>query len=249
MTSSVARTAFIRKTAKKVGRALAEYRMIRPGERILAGVSGGKDSFTLVDTLAQKRGRIPVPFELYAVHVDFQLSGHRINMQHLERHLAALKVPFTVIRKPLPAGDGPVNCFWCAWNRRKEMFDLADRLQCTAIALGHTQDDAVETLLMNLLFHGEVSAMPARLDLFNGTLALIRPLILLSGRDTARYARYRDFDPVTCTCPSYTGAGDPEKGSQRKFIRDLLEQMERRWPQVRHNVFRSITRIKREYLV
>jgi len=174
---------------KPINRAVWEYGLIDDGDRIAVGVSGGKDSRTLLDLLV--RGvDIPGAYEVAAIHVDGSATGLPDLRPTLEPWFRALDVAYEIV--PLRVSDDeplPLSCFRCAWHRRKALFRAAERLGCTKVALGHHADDAAVTALMNVLYHQRLESMEPSVNFFEGALTLIRPLILTEEIDIRRYAR------------------------------------------------------------
>jgi len=138
--------------SKRVGRAIIDYKMIEEGDRIAVAVSGGKDSITLLRILADRRKFVPIHYELVAVHVDF--GFHPLQTKYLIRLFNDLNVPYSIEKSDILKKTDlkKINCFWCSWNRRREVFCAADRLKCKKVAFGHHKDDIAQTMLMNLFF-------------------------------------------------------------------------------------------------
>ena len=209
---------------KKVGKAIWDYRMIKDGDRILVAVSGGKDSLSMLRILKERTKFVPINYELIACHVDmgFEWVKKDLLVDYFEqegvRHVAA--EPNRGWRKE---GE-PFGCFWCSWNRRKALFAMAKKLGCSKIALGHHMDDITETLLLNLMFNGEICTMRPYQEMFRGRLALIRPLAYVEekrageARREARTSGYQvpvparqDLEAETCQADDTRGrASQPE---------------------------------------
>ncbi|MBN1913135.1 MAG: tRNA 2-thiocytidine(32) synthetase TtcA, partial [Candidatus Omnitrophica bacterium] len=162
--------------SKRVGKAIMDYRMLEEGDRIAVAVSGGKDSLAMLRVLDDRRAFVPIKYEVVAVHVD--LGYPRSCAKALERYFKKIGVEYHIEKcdelKKIKKKD--ISCFWCAWNRRKALFEASDRLGCNKIALGHHKDDIIETILMNMFFNGEISAMCPKQELFHGKLTVIRPM-------------------------------------------------------------------------
>lgn len=236
---------FLTKISKKVGKAIFDYGMISDGDKVLVCLSGGKDSWTLMDILLEKYRSFPIKFSLEAIHIDFGFHQQQIDIP-IKKYLTSTNIPFHFIRKPLPTTDKNINCFWCSWNRRKEIFLLAGKLKFNKIALGHNQDDIVETFLMNLFYHGEISTMPAKLEMFKGEFHVIRPLVYVTAEETKKYAELKKLPVIECNCPYYNSE---ENFSYRKYIRKMVSELEKHNKLIKINIFNSIKRIKQEYLV
>lgn len=235
--------------SNRIGKAIADYNLIEHKDRILVAVSGGKDSMTLLKLLAERKRWAPVSFELIAMHVetDFRCGGC-IHTKKLKTFFKSLGVKshFAKIRVREKGQEGKVkgkgvSCFWCAWNRRKALFMAADKLGCTKIALGHHKDDIIETLLLNLLFQGEFAAMNPRQELFGGKIVIIRPLCYVEEENMKKFAGESGFPSQVCRCPN-------ADTSKRRMMKNFIKDMEKVCPHVKTNIFRSISRVKEEYI-
>jgi tRNA 2-thiocytidine biosynthesis protein TtcA len=228
--------------SKRVGKASTEYRMLEDGDKVCVALSGGKDSYTLLAMLHERRAFAPIKYSLHAVHVD--MGSKPRQLESIRRFCSRLGVPLTVEKVDLgPAKKGQKkSCFWCSWNRRKAIFQMSDRLGCTKVALGHHKDDIIETILLNLFFHGEISAMRPRQELFKGKIVIIRPLAYVEEKMIRVFARQQKFAHVTCSCPH----GDT---TNRALMSQLIARLEKASPDVKTNIFRGVNRIKKEYLL
>lgn len=228
--------------SKRVGRAMTDYQMLSDGDKIAVAVSGGKDSLTLLHILNSRRRFVPIKYELLAVHIDMGYPCQHPKI--LAKYFKQLKLNYHIEKIDILKGKSrkDISCFWCAWNRRKALFEAADRFGCNKIALGHHKDDIVETMLMNLFFHGEVSAMSARQELFGGKIVIIRPLVYVEEKFTEQFARKLKFFHERCVCPNSIT-------SQRTRITNIIKDIEKICPAVKTNIFRSMKKIKQEYLV
>ncbi len=206
------------------------------GDRIAVGVSGGKDSRTLLDLLA--RGvNIPGAYQVVAVHVDGSGAGLPDLRPTLEPWFRKLDVACEIVPLRVPDGEPrPLTCFRCAWHRRRALFRAAQRLGCTKVALGHHADDAAVTALMNVLYHRRLESMEPRVDFFAGALTLIRPLILAEEIDIRRYARARGW-PLSDEppCPQ---AETTRRAKIEAFFRSFDKQ---EYEQMRTNLWRLTT--------
>ena len=228
--------------SKRAGKALCDYNMIQDGDKILVAVSGGKDSMTMLRVLHERRAFVPIKYELLAVHVDMGypcqhpkiLAGHFKKMG-VDYHIEKIDILKGKTRKD-------ITCFWCSWNRRKALFETAARFGCSKVALGHHHDDIVETILLNLFFQGEISAMSPRQELFKGKITIIRPLCYVEEKLILQYAQVADFPHHKCSCPN-------AETSSRTKITNILSDLEKVCPDVKKNIFRSLKRIKKDYLV
>jgi tRNA(Ile)-lysidine synthase TilS/MesJ len=233
----------IRKVNQKVGRAIQKYHLVEAGDRILVGLSGGKDSMVLLETLAGRLKFHPVKFELAAIHISLKSQPYSIDLEYLQSFAEALQIRFIhkVIDVDLFDQKNNNPCFICSWNRRKALFETAQELGYNKLALGHHMDDAIETLLMNMAFQSSISSMPPVLWMFDGKLSIIRPLLLLTEEEVLDFAVVKNFRREIKTCTF-------EKDSKRKDIKKLIKQMAVLAPNVRSNIYASMTNIQSEYL-
>jgi tRNA 2-thiocytidine biosynthesis protein TtcA len=165
-----------------MGKAIHRYGLIQDGDRILVGVSGGKDSLSLLHLLQERRKRVSIQYELMPVYIDLGFDSERSEILKIffEAQGLSYHIEFTDIGKRANSPENRENpCFLCSWERRKCIFHLAHRLKCNKIALGHHKDDIIETLLLNIFYSAEISTMLPVQTLFKGKVTLIRPLALI----------------------------------------------------------------------
>jgi tRNA 2-thiocytidine biosynthesis protein TtcA len=224
--------------SKRVGRAIADYQMLSEGDKIAVAVSGGKDSLTLLRILADRQKFVPIKYELLAVHID--LGYPRSYAKQLEKYFKKIKVNYHIEKVKIKTKD--ISCFWCSWNRRKALFEVAGRFGCNKVALGHHKDDIAETILLNLFFHGEISAMSPKQELFKGKIILIRPLAYVEEDMIRRFARTAGFPHQKCACPNSIT-------SNRTKIAQIIKDLEKVCPELKTNIFKSVKRIKEDYLL
>lgn len=229
-------------TSKKVGKAVWDYGMIKDRDRILVAVSGGKDSLCMLKILKERIKFVPHKYELIACFVDMGFDW--INKEVLIEYFRKESVDFTIAPAPSNWKGKTENfdCFWCSWNRRKALFDTAQRIGCSKIALGHHMDDIVETMLLNLFFNGEISTMRPYQEMFEGTLAIIRPLAYVEERQLEKLSSVLGLPVVKSMCPN-------KDISRRKKIKEIIREMELINPEVKKNIFRSLRRVKTQYLL
>ena len=234
---------YIEKTEKTVGRAINRYSLIAGGDRIAVALSGGKDSLVLLETLARRRRRLPVSYELFAAHVFIKNIGYESDVNFMREFCSSLDVPFQLIEMEadLTIDPGKSKCFVCSWHRRKALFNFAEEMNCGKLALGHHMDDAIETLMMNMMYNGITSSLPPSLSMFSGRLNLIRPLILLEKKEIERYTEIREFPAEVKRCPY-------GEDTARIKAREMIEQMTSGNSAVKKSIFRSMSNIHREYL-
>lgn len=211
-----------------VGKALADYAMIAEGDRVMVCLSGGKDSYTLLDLLLSLQRGSPVKFELIAVNLDQKQPDFPAHV--LPDYLTALGVPFhiieqdtyRVVKRVIP--EGKTMCGLCSRLRRGALYRYARENGITKIALGHHRDDMIETLFLNMFFGGKLKAMPPKLRSEDGNHIVIRPLAYVSERDIERYARAREFPIIPCNlCGS-------QEHLQRAAIKHMLADWEKEHP-------------------
>jgi tRNA 2-thiocytidine biosynthesis protein TtcA len=219
--------------------------MISDGDRILVGVSGGKDSLTLMRVLQERYTRVPVKYKLFGIYVDpgFE-SGYATSLNSWAQASGIhLHIEFTdngILAHSSRNTENP--CFLCSRRRRKKIFEIAEQLGCNKIALGHHKDDIIETFFINICYSGMISAMRPVLPLFNGRLTIIRPLSFVSEETILRFSRSQQFPEFINPCPS-------AKSSRRKEIKTLLNRLYRNNPHIKGNIFRSLSHVKKEYLL
>jgi tRNA 2-thiocytidine biosynthesis protein TtcA len=227
---------------RQVGEAIGDYRMIEEGDRVMVCLSGGKDSYTMLDILRQLKAKAPVRFELVAVHLDQKQPGYPPEV--LPGYLESIGVPYTileqdtysVVKRVVP--EGKTMCGLCSRLRRGALYAHAKREGFTKIALGHHRDDIVETFFLNLFFHAKLAAMPPKLQSEDGEHIVIRPLAYCAEADIARYAKARAFPIIPCTlCGS-------QETLQREVVGAMLKDWERRYPGRIETIFRALTDVR-----
>ncbi len=219
---------------RAVNKAVREFAMLRPGDRVAVAVSGGKDSLSLLRLLQMHRLSAEKRYVVAAVHVRGDAGGVTAPHPALEEWLAVQGVPYRVVEPELTADDVlPLTCQRCTWLRRKALFLAADALDCNVVAFAHHADDAAQTTLLNLLYGGDVRTLQPAAAYFGGRFRLIRPLIYVPESELARFARACDFPPPPPLCPR---GGD----SRRKLIADMLKLLGRDYlRQGRTNLIRA----------
>jgi tRNA 2-thiocytidine biosynthesis protein TtcA len=229
-----------------VGKAIADYRMIADGDRVMVCVSGGKDSYTLLDMLLSLQRSAPVSFELIAVNLDQKQPG--FPAQVLPQYLEGLGVPlrvieqdtYSVVQRVVPPGR--TLCGLCSRLRRGALYRFAAENGITKIALGHHRDDIVETLFLNLFFGGRLKAMAPKLLSDDGRHVVIRPLAYVAERDIERYARGRAFPLIPC---KLCGSQD---NMQRVAVKKMLADWEREFPGRTESIFSALRNVEPAHL-
>lgn len=230
-----------------MGRCIADFDLIEDGDRVMVCMSGGKDSYAMMHLLERARRRAPVRFELIAVHLDQGHPGY--DGSPLTRWLEARELPhhlerrdtYSVVKANIP--EGKTTCSLCSRLRRGVLYDLATKLECTKIALGHHADDASETLLMNLMFNGALGAMPPKLVSDDGRHTVIRPLLYCAEKDLADFSEAEAFPILPCDlCGS-------QPNLWRQEVKALIGELETRVPQIRQSMLKALTNVRRAHLL
>jgi tRNA 2-thiocytidine biosynthesis protein TtcA len=234
--------------AKRTTKAIADYRMIEDGDRIMVGLSGGKDSWALLQVLDVLRQRAPIRFSLIAVNVDsgYKDYKHDVIARTCEERGWEYRIEHTGIGEIIEdvLDDDKTPCSLCARLRRGVLYRIADEVGATKIALGHHLDDFIETLLLNLFFAGALKAMPAKLVSDNGAHVVIRPLVYI-GEDEARaYAKESELPIIGCCCPA---CGD--LSLQRQRIKRLLMDLEVEHPGVKQSMLKALGNVAPRHLL
>lgn len=223
---------------KAFNKALGQYQLIDEGDKILVGLSGGKDSLCLLEFLA-RRSHIHVPhFTVEAIHVRMENIQYETDTTYLQSFCNRLGVPLHIVTTSFNNNDSAHTkqkpaCFLCSWQRRKQLFNLAQELQCTKIALGHHQDDIIHTALMNLTFQGHFSTMPVKLRMRKMPLTIIRPLCLCQESDILAYAGQQNYEKQLKLCPY-------EKDTHRHSAQELFCRMEQLNPEARYSIWKAL---------
>ena len=213
------------------------YHLIDDGDRVLVALSGGKDSLCLLDLLAQRQ-RIFMPrFSIEAIHIRMDNIAYETDTNYLEDYCRQRNVNLHVVNTSFDASSDKRKspCFLCSWNRRKQMFNLAQEIGCNKIALGHHMDDLIHTALMNECFQGRFDTMPVFLQMKKMPLAIIRPLCLCHESDIKAYAEQQDYQKQRKLCPY-------EKESYRTDIQQIFQQMESLNPEARYSIWNALER-------
>jgi len=229
-----------------VGTAIADFNMIEAGDRVMVCLSGGKDSYVLLDILMHLREHAPLSFELIAVNLDQKQPGFPEEV--LPTYLSEIGVPFRIVEQDTYSivkrvlAEGKTTCSLCSRLRRGILYRVANELGATKIALGHHRDDILETLFLNMFYGGKLKAMPPKLISDNGQHMVIRPLAYCKEKDIAVYAETAAFPIIPCNlCGS-------QPNLQRQVIKEMLQQWDKRFPGRLETMFRSIQNVQLSHL-
>ena len=225
---------------KTFNKALGQYQLIDEDDKILVGLSGGKDSLCLLEFLA-RRSKIRVPhFNIEALHVRMENVHYETDTSYLQQFCDNLGVPLHIVTTRFDIHSSlrkKPACFLCSWQRRKQLFNVAQELGCTKIALGHHQDDIIQTALMNLTFQGQFSTMPAKLKMKKMPLTIIRPLCLCQEADILQYAEQQHYAKQIAQCPY-------EKATNRTAAQQLFQQMQQLNKEARYSLWHALEQAK-----
>ena len=245
--SGVGQAILEKRLAHEMGRCIADFGLIESGDRVMVAISGGKDSYTLLHLLERARRRAPVSFEIIAVHLDQGQPGYdgaALEAWLREKgyeHRIVRKDTYQVVTHLIP--EGQTYCSMCSRLRRGILYKVAQSLGCTKIALGHHRDDAIETLMLNMMFNGSLSAMPAKLASDDGRNTVIRPLLYSSERDIAAYSEQLDFPIIPC---NLCGSQD---NLWRQQVKQMLDDIEQRAPKVRQSMLAALKNVHTSHLL
>ena len=226
---------------RNVGNAIVDYNMIEEGDKVMVCLSGGKDSYGMLDILISLQHSAPVNFELVAVNLDQKQPGFPEHV--LPEYLSALDIPYYVLEKDTYSivmevvPEGKTTCGLCSRLRRGSLYGFANEIGASKIALGHHRDDIVETLFLNMFFSGKLKAMPPKLLSDDKKNVVIRPMAYCKEKDLAQFSRYKEFPIIPC---NLCGSQD---NLQRVQVKKMLAQWEREYPGRTETIFRSIRNV------
>jgi len=224
-----------------VGKAIMDFNMIEEGDKVMVCLSGGKDSYTMLDILMNLQKHAPVRFELVAVNMDQKQPGFPEHV--LPEYLRSIGVPFHVIERDTysvvkeKTPEGKTTCALCSRLRRGTLYGYAEEIGATKIALGHHREDIIETLFLNMFYGGSLKAMPPKLRSDDGRNVVIRPLAYCAEADIVEYAQFRQFPIIPCNlCGS-------QENAQRKVIKQMLADWDRSHPGRIESIFSAIANV------
>jgi tRNA 2-thiocytidine biosynthesis protein TtcA len=236
-----------KRLCREVGRAIVDYNMIEEGDRVMVCLSGGKDSYGMLDILQKLQARAPIRFELIVVNLDQKQPGFPEHI--LPAYLTKLDVKFhienqdtySIVKRVIP--EGKTMCSLCSRLRRGILYRVADELGATKIALGHHRDDILQTLLLNMFFGAKLKGMPAKLVSDDGLHVVIRPMAYVAEKDLARWAEIREFPIIPCTL-----CGNQEN-LQRKQVGNMLREWEKKFPGRLENMASALQNVVPSHLL
>ncbi len=234
---------------RKTGQAVAEYSMIQDGDRILVALSGGKDSFALLEILRRLQGRAPVKFSLFVCTIhpgfpDFSTLPIEswLKANNYEFEIASSTIYDTVFTDPQKAADG---CFYCSRHRRSMLYRVADMKGCQKIALGHHREDFIETVLLSMMYNGKIETMLPIFEAESGKFKIIRPLMYVAEETLERYAHEKELPVNSCYCPLYNSTAN----LRRVKIKKMLAEFEKGDPEIKNVLFRSLSNFNGRYML
>lgn len=236
-----------KRLCRQVGQAIGDFNMIEDGDRVMVCLSGGKDSYGLLDILLTLKERAPIHFDIVAVNLDQKQPNFPAHV--LPEYLTRIGVPFhienqdtySIVKRVIP--EGKTTCSLCSRLRRGILYRVADELGATKIALGHHRDDILETFFLNMFFGGKLKSMPPKLQSDDGRHIVIRPLAYVKEKDMERYAEVKAFPIIPCDlCGS-------QENLQRKQIKNMLREWEKKTPGRLDNVFASLATVVPSHLL
>jgi tRNA 2-thiocytidine biosynthesis protein TtcA len=236
-----------KRLCRLVGQAIGDFNMIEDGDKVMVCLSGGKDSYALLDILMTLRARAPINFEIVAVNLDQKQPNFPDHI--LPAYLEKLGIPFhienqdtySIVKRLIP--EGKTTCSLCSRLRRGILYRVADELGANKIALGHHRDDILETFFLNMFFGGKLKGMPAKLQSDDGKHIVIRPMAYVKEADTERYAQIKNFPIIPCDlCGS-------QENLQRKQIKKLMRDWDKQYPGRVDNIFSSLSTVVPSHLM
>ncbi|MDR7379072.1 tRNA 2-thiocytidine biosynthesis protein TtcA [Rhodoferax ferrireducens] len=236
-----------KRLCREMGKAIVDYNMVEEGDKVMVCVSGGKDSYAMLDILLKLKARAPIHFDIIAVNLDQKQPGFPAEV--LPTYLTALGVPFhienqdtySIVKRVIP--EGKTTCGLCSRLRRGILYRVADELGATKIALGHHRDDMLQTFFLNMFFGGKLKGMPPKLVSDDGKHIVIRPLAYVTEKDLVRWAAHKQFPIIPCTlCGS-------QENLQRKQISQMLQEWEKKFPGRVESMFSALQNVVPSHLM
>lgn len=233
----------LRRLERRFIKGVVEYGLIEDGDKILIGLSGGKDSLALVELLARRMKIFKPKFSVVAVHVVMRNIPYQSDADYLKAFVESYGIPFVLYETEFDASTDARKspCFLCSWNRRKVLFTVAKEQGCNKIALGHHMDDILETLLMNITFQGAFGTMPPKLAMKKFDMTIIRPMCLVHEQDIVELAALHGYRKQLKNCPY-------EHDSHRSEMKEVLHKLEEMNPEARYSLWGSMSNMQSELL-
>ena len=236
-----------KKLRRNVASAIGDYNLIEEGDKIMVCLSGGKDSFTMLDLLIDQQKVSPVNFDIIAVNLDQKQPGFPEHI--LPEYLSSLGVDFKIIERDTysivmdKTPEGKTMCSMCSRLRRGTLYQAATDLGCNKLALGHHREDIIETMFLNIFFAGKMETMPPKLRTNNGKHVVIRPLALCKEEDIEEYAKMKEYPIIPCNlCGS-------QENMQRQVIKKMLKDWEETWPNRTNSIFAAMSNIAPSHML
>ena len=236
-----------KKLLYKIGQANKKFSLIEADDKILVGISGGKDSWTLLHLLNILKKKLPFNYDLLAVNINPGFEKYRSDILEKSLHKRGYKYHMEktcildIIKAKMKRNS---YCSFCARLRRGVLYDLAKKFKCNKLALAHHGDDFIETLLLNQFFTGKIKGMPPKLYADDGINILIRPLVYIFEDDIIQYSKHMNFPVIDCSCP-----GCDSHKSKRLMIKELLKKLEIENPEIKRSLLKSLSSVKPRYLL
>jgi tRNA 2-thiocytidine biosynthesis protein TtcA len=236
-----------KRLCREMGKAIVDYNMVEAGDKVMVCMSGGKDSYAMLDILLKLKARAPIDFDIIAVNLDQKQPGFPADV--LPGYLTALGVPFhienqdtySIVKRVIP--EGKTTCGLCSRLRRGILYRVADELGATKIALGHHRDDMLQTFFLNMFFGGKLKGMPPKLVSDDGKHIVIRPLAYVTEKDLVRWAAHKQFPIIPCTlCGS-------QENLQRKQVAEMLREWEKKHPGRVESMFSALQNVVPSHLM
>lgn len=233
---------FINKVRKKIFKTIGDFDLITSNDKIVVGISGGKDSLVLVDTLAHFRTKTNINFELCGLFVDIKNIPYKSDINYLTDFCNKRNVSFDIVELEIDISNTKKSpCFFCSWNRRKALFKYAKEINAKKIALGHHLDDVLQTLFMNMTYHSNISTIPPILKMNKWECAIIRPLSMCPENELKKYSGINDFRVQETVCPY-------GNETERAKIKQIINEFDKLAHNAKINIFHSLSNIIHEYL-
>ncbi len=235
--------ALLKRIRKRFNKACKEYSLLQDNDKILIGVSGGKDSLMLLKLLTEQSKIYKPRIQVMAAHIKMSNIAYKTDTVFLQEYCRQTNIQFIETETSFDASTDKRKspCFLCSWNRRKELFSIAQANGCNKIALGHNLDDFLETMLMNITFQGAFSAMSPIMKMKKFPISVIRPLCMIDEKDIAMYAELENFPKQIKNCPH-------ENASNRHHMKRILSELEQLNPEARYNLWGAMSNIQHELL-